>query len=192
MLDPTNTNPVDAARQSVIDSMVAAGATTEHAQVTHGESLRYDSATDTLSGTPVANRIPDNGRDVASETAQVHARINALQAQLAERVFDPKSGVETYRVSDPAQRAQLSAQFTRAVEGAQLDLLNLAKLEAQRDQDRISQEAASNERLAIQAFSNGDPARAQAMKDALLKAEADEAARAIVEGRRVAAKYGAR
>jgi hypothetical protein len=192
MSDPTNAHPVDAARQSVIDSMVAAGATTEHAQVTEGESLRYDSATDTLTGTAVANRIPDNGRDIASETAQVHARVNALQAQLEEKAFDPKTGVESYKVGDPAQRAQLSAQFARALEAAQLDLLNLAKLETQREQDRISQEAASNERLAIQAFSNGDPARAEAMRAALLKAEADEAARAIVEGRRVAAKYGAR
>jgi hypothetical protein len=185
-------NPVDAARQSVIESMVAAGATTEHAQITHGESLRYDSATGELSGTPVANRIPDNGRDIATETAQVHARVNALQAQLNEKVFDPQTGAETYRVSDPAQRAQLTTQFHRALESAQLDLLNLAKLEAQREQDRVSQEASANERLAIQAFSNGNPARAQAMRDALLKAEADEAARAIVEGRRVAAKYGAR
>lgn len=191
-MSDSNTNPVDAARQSVIDSMVAAGATTEHAQITQGESLRYDGATGELSGTPVAHRIPDNGRDIATETAAVHERVNALQAQLTERTFDPQTGKETYKVSDPAQRELLTAQFHRALEAAQLDLLNLAKLEAQREQDRIATEARANEQLAIQAFSNGSPARAQAMKDALLRAEADEAARAIVEGRRVASKYGAR
>lgn len=185
-------NPVDAARNAVIESMVAAGATTEHVQITQGESLRFDGQTGEITGTAVANRIPDNGRDIASETAAVHTRVNALQTQLNEKTFDQETGKENYKIRDPAQRELLTAQFHRALEGAQLDLLNLAKLEAQRDADRISQEAASNERLAIQAFSNGNPQRAAAMSEALLKAEADEAARAIVEGRRVAAKYGAR
>jgi hypothetical protein len=71
-------------------------------------------------------------------------------------------------------------------------MLNLARLESQRERDRISQEAANNEKLAIQAFSNGNPVRAAAMQEAMLKAEADEAARAIIEGRRVAARNGAR
>jgi hypothetical protein len=185
-------NPVDAARNAVIESMVAAGATTEHVQITQGESLRFDGQTGEITGTAVANRIPDNGRDIASETASVHARVNAMQAKLNEKTFDQQTGKEAYKVNDPTQREQLTRQFHRELESAELDMLNLAKLESQREQDRISQEAANNERLAIQAFSNGNPQRAAAMQEALLKEEANEAARAIVEGRRVAAKYGAR
>jgi hypothetical protein len=187
-----NTNPIDTARNAVIDSMVAAGATTEHVQVTEGESLRYDSATGELSGTAVAHRIPDSGRDIASERAAVDARVKSVQAQLEEKTFDPATGTETYKVSDPAQRDQLTRQFVRELESAQLDMVNLTRLEQQREQDRISTEAKANETLAIRAFSNGNQQRAAAMQEALMKAEADEAARAIIEGRRAAAKYGAR
>jgi hypothetical protein len=190
--DINNANPVDAARSAVIDAMVAAGTTDEHAQITQGESLRYDSQTGEVTGTPVVNRIPDDGRDIPTETAAVRARVNALQARLAEKAFDPKTGEETYVVADPAQREQLTAQFHRALETAELDILSLTRLAAQREHDRVTTEASANERLAIQAYSNGDPARAAVLKEALAKVEAEEVARAIVEGRRVASKHGAR
>jgi hypothetical protein len=193
MTDSNNSNPVDAARSAVIDSMVAAGATDAHVQITEGESLQYNAQTGELTGNAVSHRIPETGRNISEETAKVHARVNALNAQLAEKSYDPATGKETgFKVSDPTKRGELTAQFGRALEAAQLDLLSLAKLEAQREQDRISAEAASNEKLALQAFSNGDQTRAKAMSEAMLRAEADEAARAIIEGRRVAAKYGAR
>jgi hypothetical protein len=176
---------------STIDAMVAAGAGFDNIATTPTGGMVYDSVTDTVQtiGDAPFNasaRISDPGTiDIEHEAGLINGRLNLIAAQLEEQTFDNTTGKPSFKLPEGSDgRNALLTRFEREKVSATYDLTRLQQLHQQRESDKIAAEAARNEHLAIQAFANGDQNRAAAMEEALLRAEADSAAQAIVSGRR--------
>jgi hypothetical protein len=181
----------DSTIAAAIDTMVAAGAGFDNVSTTPTGGMVYDSTTDTVKTIGDApynapTRISDPGSiDIEHEAGVINGRINAIAAQLAEQVFNSETGEASLKLAQGSEeRSALLVRFEREKVSAAYDLARLNQLHQQRESDKVTAEAAQNEHLAIQAFANGDQNRAAAMREALLRAEADSAAQAIVAGRR--------
>ena len=131
------------------------------------------------SGPSVDNPIPERGVVPEAEIAKIQDNLNALTA---------KFNAET----DHAKRETLGRQLGRAIEAAQFDISRLSALSAQREAQARATEAEANEKIATAAFSKGDPARAAALKQALLDEQAKLVARTIIATRHAAQTQGRR
>lgn len=178
MTDKTN----DPAMQAAIENLAAAGADDSNTRVaTPQPNLKYNSATGEVeqSGPSVDATIPERGVVPEVEIAKIQDNLNALTA---------KYNAET----DHAKKEILGQQLGRAIEAAEYDVQRLSALSAQREAKARADEAAANEKLAAAMFSNGDAARATALKAALLAEEARLAAQTIVATRAEGIKQGRR
>jgi hypothetical protein len=172
---------------SAIDSMVADSArnvsTGPLARTT--QDLRVDNeGTVTPLGPPVADKLPDvPGYDPMSEVAIVAASVSNLEAKLAEQSFDPATGAAspklTGRDRELAEIALASARNSHAYAAQRA-----AALFGQREAEAERERQAKAEDVARHQFAQGSPERAAELDAAIRRAEADEAARAIVASRR--------
>jgi hypothetical protein len=174
---------------SVIDGMVSNSANSAsvgpHANTT--PDMRFDGETNqvTLMGkAPVATRITDDPSvDPMNEVAQVGATMSRLQAQLDEVDYDRATGEPSQKLTG-RERELVEVQLASARNAHHYATVRAAQLFGQREADEQARQHANQEEVARFAFTQGDPARAKALNEAVLRAEADEAARAIVAGRK--------
>jgi hypothetical protein len=129
------------------------------------------------------NEVPERNVDPVHEHGLIMARLNGMQAKLDEVSFNAKTGVAEF-VLNGEQREQFITQMERAKFAAGQDINNLNRLIGQRAAKASKANTVDHEALARAAFTNGSPARAKMLDEALSRAEADDVAKAILAARR--------
>ena len=196
MTDSTNTiSASQAAINAGIDALVDNGGSFDHVTITptvgamsynteSGELVQTGGATD-------AARIQDKGLDTDFTARQISDGLHALQAKLDEVTFDKETGKASYVLPEGSEQRDLAMrQLTRARDSAAYDSARFDALEAQRNADRVAEQAGKNKTAALHAFAHGDPVRTAAINDALLRAEADEVAKALISAQRIGRANG--
>jgi hypothetical protein len=183
---------------AAIDAMVAAGSTLSSvganlsANPTHAPAMTFnsDSGITEVHGeyaTPVPGQAPtpvhDNNSNLQAEATKLEGTVTSLQTQLDAHSFDPKSGEKVFTAQGDA-RDRLQVRLNRATEAASYFADRAIEVQAQRQAGERARISELNERAATAAFTAGNPARAEALAEALLREEADQAAKLFVSLRK--------
>jgi hypothetical protein len=188
-------NAVGSSMTNAIDAMVAASATQASSVVGVGgriptmssPDLRVNTGTGDVTvlaeaSTPSA-RIPDGPEvDPMGEINGIQSRLAWTQGELDRVVFDRRTGAQSPAITGD-DRKNLELQLSSLQRAHGWATQRAAMLFSQREADEAARQQRLNEEHAHHSFTKGDPARAQALADALLRAEADEQAKAIVAAR---------
>lgn len=184
----------ESAKQSAIDAMVsgrsnAAGIFTEQSKLEGQSESLYDGTDREFSDEELFAIAQDTAknfdpeRDYNADFGILGSRLQEIAARLDEVRFDPRTGERTHVLTGP-NRTRLEAQ-ARGLESQQklsaFTALAVEKARAER-QDVI--DAANNEKALRMAWTGHDAKRIAALDDALLRIEADELARKVIELRR--------
>lgn len=119
--------------------------------------------------------------DAASEAAI--ARHTAIANRYNEHTFDPNTGEKVYKVTGEARKA-LELQGRAAFQEMKLAYYTAREVEKARAYRSGRREASDSEKAFRLAWAGSDPARAKLLNDAILRAEAEEAARQVLALRR--------
>lgn len=131
-------------------------------------------------------RLPDSGVDTQAEAERLHRQLSEMDERLkAVAGFDRVTGKPLFVLPEGSRERQNLAlhrdQFARSVTH-QLGVFR--QLDAQREADRNSVTGPEAERRLTEAFTLGNPARAQALREELERLEAADAAALIYAARR--------
>lgn len=185
----------DTAIQAVIDAVRPADPNYGQAGATRrSPAASYNSATGVheyrtpedarLAEEQAQGPIPDTGIDIPSAIETWNARLEAAAARINEVRFDPRTGQKTFVLQgDDRERAERA--FAQLLESARFDFSRFDRLATQRERRDAERHGRMAEQAARAAFANGDANRSRELEAALLRAEADEAAQAIVRARKL-------
>ncbi len=133
-----------------------------------------------------AARIPDSGVHIEAEAQKLQGRLADMQAQLNAIVgYDRRTGEAIKALPDGSpQRLNAERALAQMKVSVAHQLQTWSRLQAQRAADAARIGTADRERALTEAYVQGNPARAAALKAAMADAEAAEVAAAIIQARR--------
>jgi len=152
------------------------------------DSLRIDTGTGAITvlakaGNPSARLIDGPELDPAQDMQRIQDQIASVEQRLAENLYDRKTGQPSplYTGKD---RDGLQLQLASLRNALAYSQQRAVALLVQREQDFADRQQHINEDFARNNFTRGDAAREEALRAALLQAEAEDQARAIVSSRK--------
>lgn len=181
---PTSHHPGDVAAQ--IERMVSQRADQQSVirAPTQQRNVQYNTHTGELSGPGAveAGAVSDDGRDTGAARSSIMERLGGLLNRINEKTFDPVTGEAVHTLRGAAREEALK-QYVIAYQGAEHDLERLDRIDAQRGRRTTETASLNDEAAEKQAFAQGDPKRAAALEDALLRRQAELAADALIQKR---------
>lgn len=179
-----------AARSAEIDRMVSAASaraetypTTQTRAAVKVEISPETGAYEVHGTVEPAERIADTGANHDALIANMTGELANIEAQLAENIHDSRTGAATgprYIGAERVQREMIAAQLRESIE---YQKHCAAQIERQRADDKAAAAVRATEELRIHNFTGGDPRREELVREAMLKAEAETLAKALLAER---------
>ena len=195
----TNVAPVATHATAAIDQLVSAskpatahlpgagisatGAIAQH----RSDDLKIDTSTGeiTVLGKAASpnGRIPDDvSVNPVDEMTRVQGELDRLQAELDEVRYDARTGTPSPLLTG-RDREVNELQIASLKGSLHYAQVRAAALLGQREQDVVTSQSRVNEEYTTAQFIQGNPERAQMLKDAIARAEADDLAARIIAQR---------
>jgi hypothetical protein len=173
---------------SAIDQMVASSASpSPRIGVNTTPDLRVDFNGTVTQIAPAASPgvvIDTPGLDLGAEVAGIDNQIARIEGELSEQKFDPRTGTASF-VREGEERMARETLLVQLRASREYQLARNSELQAKRDAEAAAKVNADRELAAKHAFTQGNPERASALNKEIADAEARDAARVIVDARRL-------